>query len=133
MKAPKASITSGGNELSRFSDTPGDASLEDLFHPLDKALEEQGIEASTPKFSSDLNRGSTVATDSRSDLEKQLRDVIIKKQTEIESGKPNGEDLLHLMMGVLKEDSIEVNSIYILDSKLYHLLALPYPNLCALL
>ncbi|KAI3810705.1 hypothetical protein L1987_20327 [Smallanthus sonchifolius] len=29
-------ITVGGNELSKFSDTPGDASLDDLFQPIDK-------------------------------------------------------------------------------------------------
>lgn len=104
-------MTSGENELSRFSDTPGDASLEDLFHPLDKTLEERVTEASTPKPSPILNHGSTVATDGRSDLAKQLRDAIIQKQTEIESGKRNDEDLIHLMIGVLKEDSIEVNSI----------------------
>lgn len=111
-KAPKTSITSEGNELSRFSDTPADGSLEDLFHPLDKTLEEQAIEASTSKSSSNLYHGSTVATDGRSDLAKQLRDAITQKQMEIESGKPNGGALLHLMMGVLKEDSIEVNWIY---------------------
>lgn len=132
MKAPKASITSEGNELSRFSDTPGDASLEDLFHPLDKTLEEQGIEASTLEFSSDLNHGSTVATDGRSDLAKQLRDAITQKQTEIESGKPNSEDLLHLMLGVLKEDSIEVNSIYT-GFKTLSFISTPHPKLSVLL
>ncbi|KAA3468006.1 Serine/threonine-protein kinase sepA [Gossypium australe] len=47
QKAAKASVTSSGNELIRFSDPPGDASLDDLFHPLDKNLEERGAEAST--------------------------------------------------------------------------------------
>ncbi|KAK1390262.1 MAP3K epsilon protein kinase 1 [Heracleum sosnowskyi] len=125
QKAPEASITSGGNELSRFSDTPGDASLEDLFHPLDKTLEEQEIEASTPE-SSDLNHGSTVATDGRSNLAKQLRDAITQKRTEIESGKPNGEDLLHLMMGVLKEDSIEGFDERLPTDNLFHLQAVEY-------
>uniref|UniRef100_A0A6N2MX20 non-specific serine/threonine protein kinase n=1 Tax=Salix viminalis TaxID=40686 RepID=A0A6N2MX20_SALVM len=34
--AVKTSMNLGGNELSKFSDTPRDASLDDLFHPLDK-------------------------------------------------------------------------------------------------
>ncbi|KAL0446585.1 UNVERIFIED_CONTAM: MAP3K epsilon protein kinase [Sesamum latifolium] len=35
LKAVKTPLSSGGNELSRFSDPPGDASLDDLFHPLE--------------------------------------------------------------------------------------------------
>lgn len=39
-----------GNELSRFSDTPGDASLEDLFDPLEKNTGDQVAETSTPEI-----------------------------------------------------------------------------------
>ncbi|KAL1807525.1 hypothetical protein ACET3Z_024515 [Daucus carota] len=129
QKALKAPMTSGENELSRFSDTPGDASLEDLFHPLDKTLEERVTEASTPKPSPILNHGSTVATDGRSDLAKELRDAIIQKQTEIESGKRNDEDLIHLMIGVLKEDSIEGFDDRLPTDNLFHIQAVEYSKL----
>ncbi|PQQ02183.1 MAP3K epsilon protein kinase 1-like isoform X1 [Prunus yedoensis var. nudiflora] len=41
QKAAKMPVSLGGNELSKFSDTPGDASLDDLFHPLDKHPEDK--------------------------------------------------------------------------------------------
>lgn len=41
----ESAIVEGPNELSRFSDKPGDASLEDLFPPIDKR--DYGAEAST--------------------------------------------------------------------------------------
>uniref|UniRef100_A0A6N2LHD2 Uncharacterized protein n=1 Tax=Salix viminalis TaxID=40686 RepID=A0A6N2LHD2_SALVM len=47
IKAVKTSMNLGGNELSKFSDTPRDASLDDLFHPLDKNPEDRAAEAST--------------------------------------------------------------------------------------
>lgn len=46
LKAAKTLVTSGGNELSRFSDTPGDASLDDLFHPLERSVEDRAAKAS---------------------------------------------------------------------------------------
>uniref|UniRef100_A0A6N2M3M0 Uncharacterized protein n=1 Tax=Salix viminalis TaxID=40686 RepID=A0A6N2M3M0_SALVM len=47
----------GGNELSKFSDTPRDASLDDLFHPLDKNPEDRAAEASTSASTSHMNQG----------------------------------------------------------------------------
>ncbi|XP_071693816.1 MAP3K epsilon protein kinase 1-like isoform X2 [Rutidosis leptorrhynchoides] len=108
QKGVKGIKTVENNELSKFSDTPGDASLDDLFHPIHKSNE-----ASTSSSSLHLNQGSTFATDSRkADLATQLRATIAQKQMEGETGQSsNGEDILHLMMGVLKEDVISINGI----------------------
>lgn len=111
QKGVKASKTVGGNELSKFSDTPGDASLDDLFQPIDKS-DDRSAEASTSASSSHLNQGNTFATDSgKADLATQLRATIAQKQMESEPGQSNGGDILHLMMGVLKEDVIGIDGL----------------------
>ena len=111
MKAAKASVTSTGNELSRFSDPPGDAILDDLFHPLDKNLEERAAEDSTSASTSNFNQ-ATVLDIGKNDLAKKLRDTIAKKQMEEEMGRSNdGGNLLHLMMGVLKDDVIDIDGL----------------------
>lgn len=103
-------MTSGGNELSKFSDSPGDASLDDLFHPLDN-LEDRVAEASTSASSSNVNQGN-VASDGggKNDLATKLRATIAQKQMENESVQASG-DLLRLMMGVLKEDVIDIDTL----------------------
>ncbi|KAK6253059.1 hypothetical protein QUC31_014779 [Theobroma cacao] len=111
QRAAKASVTSTGNELSRFSDPPGDASLDDLFHPLDKILDEKAAEASTSASTLNVNQG-TVPDAGNNDLAKKLRDTIAKKQMEEEMGQSNGGgNLLRLMMGVLKDDVIDIDGL----------------------
>ncbi|GMP62964.1 hypothetical protein CsSME_00024858 [Camellia sinensis var. sinensis] len=111
-KAAKVPVTLGGNELSRFSDTPGDASLDDLFHPLEKSMEDRAAEASTSASSSHVNQDNAIATDDgKNDLATKLRATIAQKQLESDTGKTNGGDLLRLMMGVLKEDAIDIHGL----------------------
>lgn len=132
-KAAKVSRASGGNELSRFSDTPGDASLDDLFHPLDKNLEDRAAEAST-SASSHMNQQNTfVADGGKNDLATKLRATIAQKQMENESGQTNGGDLLRIMMGVLKEDAIDIDGLGFDDKlpaeNLLHLQAVEFSKL----
>ncbi|KAI3787326.1 hypothetical protein L1987_41718 [Smallanthus sonchifolius] len=128
-------ITVGGNELSKFSDTPGDASLDDLFHPIDnKHLDDRSAEASTSASASHLNQGSTFATDGgKTDLATQLRATIAQKQMENEPGQSNGGDILHLMMGVLKEDVIGIDGLGFDDKlpadNLFHLQTVEFGKL----
>lgn len=134
QKAPKASITSGGNELSRFSDTPGDASLDDLFHPLDKNPEDRAAEASTSRSSSHVNQGNAFATDGgKNDLATKLRATIAQKQTENGTGQSNGGDLFRIMMGVLKEDVLDIDGLGFDDKlpadNLFHLQAVEFSKL----
>ena len=109
MQAVKEPMTSGSNELSKFSDSPGDASLEDLFHPLDN-LEDRVAEASTSASSSNVIQGNVVSDGGKNDLATKLRATIAQKQMENESVQANG-DLLRLMMGVLKEDVIDIDTL----------------------
>ncbi|KZV47026.1 hypothetical protein F511_16413 [Dorcoceras hygrometricum] len=131
-KAEKSSVISGGNELSRFSDTPGDASLDDLFHPLEH-LEDRGAEASTSASSSHVKRGYAVSDSGKNDLATKLRDTIAQKQMEHESSQANGGDLLRLMMGVLKEDVIDFDALGFEDKlpaeNLFHLQAVEFSKL----
>lgn len=118
QKAAKASVILGGNELSRFSDTPGDASLDDLFHPVDKNPEDRAAEASTSASSSHMNQQNTSVTDhGKNDLATKLRATIAQKQMENEMGQANGSNLLQLMMGVLKDDVIDIDGL-VFDEKL---------------
>ncbi|XVF66979.1 hypothetical protein PTKIN_Ptkin10aG0083300 [Pterospermum kingtungense] len=111
QKVAKASVASTGNELSRFSDPPGDAILDDLFHPLDKNLEDRAAEASTSASTSNVNQ-PVVPDAGKNDLAKKLRDTIAKKQMEEEMGQSNsGGNLLRLMMGVLKDDVIDIDGL----------------------
>lgn len=119
QKAVKGLTTLGGNELSRFSDPPGDASLDDLFHPLDKNLEDRATEASTSASTSTVNQGNaSVAESEKNDLATKLRATIAQKQLEKEMGQTNGGgDLFRLMMGVLKDDVIDIDGL-VFDEKL---------------
>lgn len=133
QKGMKASRTGGGNELSKFSDTPGDASLDDLFQPIDKN-DDRSAEASTSASSSHLNQSNTFVTDSgKTDLATQLRATIAQKQMENEPSQSNGGDILHLMMGVLKEDVIGIDGLGFDDKlpadNLFHLQAVEFGKL----
>ena len=112
LKAANTSVSSGGNELSRFSDTPGDASLDDLFHPLEKSLEDRAAEASTSASSLHVNQENAFVADAgKNDLATKLRATIAQKQLETETGKTNGGDLLRLMKFILKEDVIDIDGL----------------------
>ncbi|XP_023642003.1 MAP3K epsilon protein kinase 2 isoform X2 [Capsella rubella] len=117
-KAVKTSSSFGGNELIRFSDPPGDASLHDLFHPLDKVPEGKPNEASTSMPTTNVNQGdSPVADGGKNDLATKLRARIAQKQMEGETGhSQDGGDLFRLMMGVLKDDVIDIDGL-VFDEK----------------
>ncbi|KAD5317140.1 hypothetical protein E3N88_17086 [Mikania micrantha] len=135
QKGVQAGRAVGENELSKFSDTPGDASLDDLFQPIDyKHLDNRSAEASTSASSSHVNQGNTFATDSgKTDLVTHLRATIAQKQMENEPGQSNGGDILHLMMGVLKEDVIGIDGLGFDDKlpadNLFHLQAVEFGKL----
>lgn len=115
FKALKMLPSVEGNELSRFSDPPGDASLDDLFHPLDKHPGNSAAEASTSASTSNIAKdNASMNNGGKTDLAKELRDTIARKQweKEIENGKSSsGGNLLRLMMGVLKDDVIDIDGL----------------------
>ncbi|KAK7312226.1 hypothetical protein VNO77_35940 [Canavalia gladiata] len=122
LKATKIPISVEGNELSRFSDPPGDAYLDDLFHPLDKQPGEVVAEASTSASTSHMAKGNASMVDGgKNDLAKELRATIARKQWEKESEieqANNGGNLLHrVMIGVLKDDVIDIDGL-VFDEKL---------------
>ncbi|KAJ7949309.1 Protein kinase [Quillaja saponaria] len=104
-KALKMTVSVEENELSKFSDTPGDASLDDLFHPLDKHPEDQATEASTSASTSNLNKGNTSMNEAgKNDLATKLRATIAQKQLESETGQSNSSgNLFSLVMEVFDE------------------------------
>lgn len=132
QKAMKVLVNSGGNELSRFSDPPADASLDDLFHPLEKTLENQAAEASSA-FSSHMNQGNTFPDSGKNNLATKLRATIAQKKMENESGQGNGGDLLRLVMGAVKEDVIDIDGLgfddKLLAENLFHLQAVEFSKL----
>ncbi|KAL6566243.1 MAP3K epsilon protein kinase 1 [Orobanche gracilis] len=133
-KAVKASIGSGSssNELSRSSDPPGDTSQDDLFHPLEN-LVDQVSEASPSASTSNVHQGNAVPDSVKNDLETKLRATIAQKQMENGSAQGNGGDLLRLMMGVLKEDVIDIDTLGFEDKlpaeNLLHLQAVEFSKL----
>ncbi|KAI3698359.1 hypothetical protein L2E82_41850 [Cichorium intybus] len=135
QKSSKSSRTVPGNELSKFSDTPGDASLDDLFQPMDlKNFEDRSAEASTSASSSHVNNNQGTTDTGRADLATHLRATIAQKQLENEpGGQSNGGDILHLMMGVLKEDVIGIDGLGFDDKlpadNLFHLQAVEFGKL----
>ncbi|GAB2285024.1 MAP3K epsilon protein kinase 1 [Dionaea muscipula] len=119
--------TSVGNELHKFSDTPGDASLDDLFHPMDKTPVDQGAETSGSASTSQVDPGSNGVTDAgKHDLATKLRAAIAQKQLENEIGQGNAGNVFRVMMRALKEDVIDIDSSLVFDEKL------PGENLFAL-
>ncbi|EFH60933.1 predicted protein [Arabidopsis lyrata subsp. lyrata] len=117
-KAVKTPSSFGGNELTRFSDPPGDASLHDLFHSLDKVPEGKPNEASTSTPTTNVNQGDSPAADGgKNDLATKLRARIAQKQMEGETGhSQDGGDLFRLMMGVLKDDVLNIDDL-VFDEK----------------
>lgn len=84
--------------------------MDDLFHPLEKNLEDQSAEASTSASSSHA-KGNNFADTGKNDLATKLRATIAQKQMEKELGHVGGGDLLRLMMGVLKDDVIDMDGL----------------------
>ncbi|KAE8650910.1 MAP3K epsilon protein kinase 1 isoform X1 [Cucumis sativus] len=119
QKVSKMSVALGGDELSKFSDTPGDASLDDLFQPLDKHSGDQATGASTSLSILQSNMGNVPVNDvGKNDLATKLRATIAQKQMENEMGQASGGgDLIRLVMGVLKDDDIDIDGL-VFDEKL---------------
>ena len=113
LKVSKMSVALGGDELSKFSDTPGDASLDDLFQPLDKHSGDQATGASTSLSILQSNMGNVPVNDvGKNDLATKLRATIAQKQMENEMGQASGGgDLIRLVMGVLKDDDIDIDGL----------------------
>lgn len=111
QNAAKASVISSDHELSRFSDKPGDASLDDLFPPLDRIQVDRTAEASTSASSSHMTQGGTFSYDVKNDFATKLKARMAQKRTENEVNKRSGGDLLRIMMGVLGDDVIDINSL----------------------
>jgi hypothetical protein len=85
------------NELSRFSDKPGDASLEDLFPPVEKR--DYGAEASTSSTGQEHQYNGR-----QKDLAKELKARIAQKQKENDSEPINGGKLVQFIMQLREED-----------------------------
>ncbi|KAL4327355.1 hypothetical protein HN51_034574 [Arachis hypogaea] len=120
LVAMKVPAQGEGHELSRFSDPPGDAYLDDLFQ--DKQPGDAAAEASTSTSTSHMAKGNASMNDGgKNDLAKELRATIARKQWEKESeiGQANnGGNLLHrVMIGVLKDDVIDIDGL-VFDEKL---------------
>lgn len=111
-----SSTVSGDPELSRFSDPPGDASLDDLFQPLQGKQEDAGAQASTSSLMGQEN-GHLHAV-GKNDLATKLKGRMDQKRVESEQGNRNGENFIRFMMGVLREDVISIGSlVWFLDNK----------------
>ncbi|XP_068634080.1 MAP3K epsilon protein kinase 1-like isoform X2 [Aristolochia californica] len=103
QKATKPFGVSGCHEISKFSDPPGDASLDDLFQPLDRIQEDPGAEASTSASSSHMDHGNGSQLEGgKTDLASKLKARMTMEKDQ--QGQRNGGDLLRLVMGVLSED-----------------------------
>uniref|UniRef100_A0A0E0KW97 non-specific serine/threonine protein kinase n=1 Tax=Oryza punctata TaxID=4537 RepID=A0A0E0KW97_ORYPU len=85
------------NELSRFSDTPGDASFDDLFPP--KKRGDHGAEASTSTTGEELQYNGA-----QNDLAKELKTRMAQKQKENDTEPMNGGKLLEYVMRLREED-----------------------------
>lgn len=87
--------------------------MDDLFHPLEKSLEDRAAEASTSASTSHVNQSQALVSDAgKNDLATKLRATIAQKQMENEMGQTNGGgDLFRLMMGVLKDDVIDIDGL----------------------
>ncbi|XP_051122206.1 MAP3K epsilon protein kinase 1-like isoform X2 [Andrographis paniculata] len=136
-KVVRAPIHLGGHELSKFSDLPNDASLDDLFHPLEE-LDDEMPEASTSASASSEKKGDRVPNNRKTDLATRLRATIAKKQKENGSAQANGGDLIRLMMGVLKEDATDNNNNLGFEDKLppenaFHIQAVQFSKLVSCL
>ncbi|CAA6665308.1 unnamed protein product [Spirodela intermedia] len=136
-RVTKPLVVSGSNELSRFSDTPGDASLDDLFQPLERVHEDQAAEASISTSSLHPGQGNLPIAEGKHDLASTLKARIAQKKMETETGHRNGGELLQLMMGALREDVIDLDSSVFEDNlpgnNLFPLQAVEFSKIVGLL
>lgn len=93
MKIAQHSNVNGGGGLGRFSDTPKDACLDDLFQPLGKQRD-QGTEASSS------------SSGQQNDLAKELKARMAQKQ--LGTDHSNGGKLLEIVMN-LRDDMIDID------------------------
>jgi len=105
-KAAKKGISSG-NEVGKFSDTPTDASLEDLFHPPDNGTEAR---AKTSESASTSHVSPSAAAPKPGNLATRLREAIAQKKMGNGMGQANGGSLLRVMINALKEDVTDIDS-----------------------
>uniref|UniRef100_A0A1D1XID8 non-specific serine/threonine protein kinase n=1 Tax=Anthurium amnicola TaxID=1678845 RepID=A0A1D1XID8_9ARAE len=110
QKVAKPLVVSGGDELSRFRDTPGDASLDDLFQPLERVQEDRAMEASSSTPLPLVGQDNLPLFEGKNDLAATLKARIAQKQMDSETEQRNGGELLQLMMGALREDVIDIDS-----------------------
>ncbi|KAL9244242.1 hypothetical protein vseg_018039 [Gypsophila vaccaria] len=106
-----------GNGLSRFSHPPGDASSEDLFHPLDNNVEDIAAKTSALTSTSNSNPNTSTPESSKNDLATKLRAAIAQKQENV-LGKPHGGKLFRAVLRGLKDNVIDINNGASFDGKL---------------
>lgn len=117
QKVMKPSAVAGVHELSRFSDAPGDALLDDLFQPLDKVPGDQGVEASTSTL-----HGNVLYDGAKSDLAKELKARMAQKHIEDENEEQKGGKFLKYVMDVIDidgpvfEENIPAENIFLNQS-----------------
>ncbi|KAF8769147.1 hypothetical protein HU200_006644 [Digitaria exilis] len=90
QKVAEPSFVEAPKELSRFSDKPGDASLDDLFPPIDKQ-DVNGAQASTSTNGHDLPYNGV-----SNDFAKALNAAVVEKQKGNDNESMNGGKLIEL-------------------------------------
>lgn len=111
QKAGKSSGTPSTQELSRFSDTPADGTLDDLFdEPLERHHDTSVLKAekSTSVSTSPMNQDKNLSEYGKNDLAAKLKAKIAQKQTD---SKPDRSRLFSVMMNVVKDDGIGIDGI----------------------
>ncbi|KAG0497398.1 hypothetical protein HPP92_002089 [Vanilla planifolia] len=106
----KQSVGSGVHELSRFSDAPGDALLDDLFQPINRDLGDQGLGASTSATAHE----NVIYDGSKSDLARELKARMAQKHME-NAIEQKGGKLLKYVMEVF-EDNLPTENIFLIQS-----------------
>ncbi|XP_020577946.1 MAP3K epsilon protein kinase 1-like [Phalaenopsis equestris] len=118
QKAVKLSSITGAQELSQFSDAPGDALLEDLFQPLDRVPGDQVVRAS----SSTSAHGNVLYEGGRSDLAKELKARMAQKHIENQIEHRKGGKLLEYVRGVIDiddpvfDENLPAENIFLIQS-----------------
>lgn len=114
QKAGKSSGSPSMQELSRFSDTPADGTLDDLFdEPLERHHDTSVIKAekSTSVSASPMNQDTNLSEYGKNDLAAKLKAKIAQKQTDSKADKRNGSRLFSVMMNVVKDDGTGIDGI----------------------
>ncbi|KAJ1273291.1 hypothetical protein BS78_06G268900 [Paspalum vaginatum] len=92
QKVAEPSVVEGPKELSRFSDKPGDASLDDLFPPMNKRGD-YGAEASTSASGQEPQYNGV-----HNDFAKELKDRVVENLKENDSESINGGKLIEIAL-----------------------------------